>query len=293
MILINGRARVGQARQTEIIGKSGKTTMKREKRKKPLNREKRKKSFVVESGADEVPPVALYQHVYSELRRGLLDGLFQPGETISLRSIANELGTSAMPARDAVRRLITENALELLPNRSVIVPTISRQRFKEITSLRLELEGAATEDAVRSNAAALIGTLRDIEDRAVKARLQRMAENITVRLANNRQFHFEIYSLCGNALRISLIELLWLQSAPLTHMSFVQSPARIGGKHHQALIEAVAAGDTAKARQAIECDIRDTADHIMTFWRFPDDAPLDGTANARRRRKTVKTQKAN
>jgi DNA-binding GntR family transcriptional regulator len=240
-----------------------------------MKREKRKKSFVVQSGADEVPPVALYQHVYSELRRGLLDGLFRPGETISLRSIANELGTSPMPARDAVRRLITESALELLPNRSVIVPTISRQRFKDLIALRIELEGAATEDAVRANAAAMIGALREIENRAAKSRLQRMAENITVRLANNRQFHFTIYNLCGNALRVSFIELLWLQSAPLTHMSFVQSPARIGGKHHQVLIEAVAAGESEKARQAIERDIRDTADHILAFWRFPDDEPFD------------------
>ena len=67
--------------------------------------------------------------VYRALARGLMAGMFKPGEAVTLRTLANRLGTSAMPVREAVSRLIAERALVLLPNRSVIVPRMSRARF--------------------------------------------------------------------------------------------------------------------------------------------------------------------
>ena len=63
--------------------------------------------------------------VYRALARGLMAGMFSPGEAVTLRILARRLGTSAMPVREAVSRLIAERALVLLPNRSVIVPRMS------------------------------------------------------------------------------------------------------------------------------------------------------------------------
>src|SRR5579872_5801124 len=57
--------------------------------------------------------------VYRTLARGLMSGMFKPGEAVTLRTLATRLGTSAMPVREAVSRLIAERALVLLPNRSV------------------------------------------------------------------------------------------------------------------------------------------------------------------------------
>src|SRR5262249_30208271 len=75
------------------------------------------------------PPLSLAQErdtmrvrVYRALARGLMAGMFKPGEAVTLRTLATRLGTSAMPVREAVSRLIAERALILLPNRSVIVP---------------------------------------------------------------------------------------------------------------------------------------------------------------------------
>jgi len=49
--------------------------------------------------------------VYGALARGLMGGMFTPGEAVSLRTLAARLGTSAMPVREAVSRLIAERAL--------------------------------------------------------------------------------------------------------------------------------------------------------------------------------------
>src|SRR5258706_1352403 len=86
--------------------------------------------------------------VYRALARGLMAGMFKPGEAVTLRTLAHHLGTSAMPVREAVSRLIAERALVLLPNRSVIVPRMSRARFNELTKARQILEGHVTENAL-------------------------------------------------------------------------------------------------------------------------------------------------
>src|SRR5262245_31918842 len=94
--------------------------------------------------------------VYRALARGLMAGMFKPGEAVTLRTLAHRLGTSAMPVREAVSRLIAERALVLLPNRSVIVPRMSRARFMELTETRQMLEGMITEAAcVRATPALL------------------------------------------------------------------------------------------------------------------------------------------
>jgi len=60
--------------------------------------------------------------VHKQLRTLLIGGRMMPGEQISLRSTAEALGVSVMPVREAVQRLVAEQALELAPNRTLRVP---------------------------------------------------------------------------------------------------------------------------------------------------------------------------
>src|SRR5262245_40789029 len=110
----------------------------------------------------------LQQRVYHALARGLMGGMFTPGEAVSLRTLAARLGTSAMPVREAVGRLIAERALVMLPNRSVIVPRMSRARFTELTEIRQILEGMVAEAACARATPALLRKLTEIND-AMKA----------------------------------------------------------------------------------------------------------------------------
>jgi DNA-binding GntR family transcriptional regulator len=210
---------------------------------------------------------ALYKRVYEELRRGLTDGLFVPGEVISLRSIADQLGTSAMPVREAIRRLTAEGALELRPSRITVIPMISRRRFTEITELRLELEVRATEIAVRKLAPNLLADLEALEHKAKAARQQ----HVTALLSVNREFHFTIYDAAGSGLRSHMIQLLWLQSAALTHVYFAQGPTKSQGRFHRVIIEAIREGNSKRAATAMRDDILETADHLLSTWKFPED----------------------
>ena len=69
----------------------------------------------------------------------------EPGQRFTLRGLAAAIGTSAMPVREAVTRLAAEQALEVLPNRAIRVPLMTRERFLELRTIRLQLECLAIE----------------------------------------------------------------------------------------------------------------------------------------------------
>ena len=70
-------------------------------------------------------------------------GAFEPGSELTLRSVAGALGTSFMPVRDAMRRLVAERALEMRPSRTIAIPVLSGDEFLELRRIRLLLEGEA------------------------------------------------------------------------------------------------------------------------------------------------------
>ena len=89
----------------------------------------------------------LHYEIYESLRLSIIMGDFVPGQVFSTRGIADRFGTSLMPARDAMKRLVAERGLELLPNRSFCIPKMSRQRFQELLQVRMYLESVLTERA--------------------------------------------------------------------------------------------------------------------------------------------------
>ncbi len=92
----------------------------------------------------------LGEQVYRELRDMLISGRLAPGERTTLRGLSAALGTSQMPVRDALRQLLVDQAIELLPNRVFRVPIMTRTRFVELREIRLRLEGLAVERAALS-----------------------------------------------------------------------------------------------------------------------------------------------
>ena len=83
----------------------------------------------------------LHDRVYAELRRSLIHGVFATGEMLRIQELAETLQTSTMPVREALARLVSEQALEALPNRSVRVPVISRERLEDLARARTLIEG--------------------------------------------------------------------------------------------------------------------------------------------------------
>lgn len=198
--------------------------------------------------------------VYQEIRHSLMVGTFAPGEKVSLRSLAQQVGTSLTPVRGAVNRLIAEGAFEVLPNRWVVIPSMTEEKFEEIVHWRVQLETSATRSAVEHIDARLLKQIEKINRDMIKS--VKDTGDRTSLLARNYEFHFAIYRASGSHILLPMIESLWLQAGPFTFYS-ISSPRDLwDAKFHDAVIEAIRAGDAKGAAAAIKKDILNTANFL-------------------------------
>jgi DNA-binding GntR family transcriptional regulator len=209
----------------------------------------------------------LHARVYNQLHQALICGTFQPGQPVTLRQLMVNLGTSVMPVRSAIGRLIAEGALDMLPNRSVIVPRMSRAKLVELWQLRQMMEGMAAEQACQRAAAVLIPEIKTINAALKKAILDR---DIGRMLTENYRFHFAIYERSGLTVLPPILHTLWLQAGPFLSLTFAADDRLWTTIRHTAAIRAFEAGDAPGVRAAIEQDIEDTLKPLLKRGLFSE-----------------------
>jgi len=205
----------------------------------------------------------LQEQLYQQIREGLLAGRFQPGQRLKIRDLAGEWGTSPMPVRAALQRLVAEGALEGEPQRSVRVPPMTRERYQNIFQVRLGLEGLAVELATPNLRAADLATLRDCVARMDVAIEQR---EVQAYLDANSQFHLHLYGACGNPVLLRSIESLWLQIGPFFNRLFTGADLSLRlNDFHEEAFAAIEAGDAKAARAAMEQDLLYFARYLLSL----------------------------
>lgn len=218
----------------------------------------------------------LHQLAYAQLRHAIMAGAFRPGEALTMRGIAAALGTSIMPARDAMLRLIGEHALEKA-GRGVRVPVLDARRAGDVLLFRVALEGeAASLAAIRATPA----QIREIERAAARTEKARDGGRLDRFLAANQEFHFAIYRAAHSELLVAMVETLWLQIGP--HLAAVAS--RIAGDlggvdltFHVELVRALKRRDADAARAALRADLVAPSE---LYDIAEDGAPAEGLARA-------------
>ena len=208
-----------------------------------------------------VLPVAretLHDRVYAELRRSLIHGVFTTGQMLRIQDLAERLQTSTMPVREALGRLVSENALEALPNRTIRVPVITRERLEDLARARVLIEGQVTALAMPNLRRSDFDRLRQLTTECEQAFDARTDDNIRTATELNHAFHDHIYRAAGSAVLIPVIESLWLQSGPYVHAAAFlhdEETDPAGTHHHWELIGALEAGDRDGAIAALTRDI--------------------------------------
>ncbi len=203
--------------------------------------------------------------VLAHLRSQLITGLVAPGDKLSLRPLALQLGVSMQPVRDAVARLVAERALEVTPKRSVRVPLMAVAQFRELTAIRLCVEGFAAELAARRRGSGEHAALRRFEA-AFRRESKRRAPNFDAAIVANANLHFAVYRAAGMPALLAIIEGLWLRIGPVLNLDMRSGADRLGSGSamacHAAMLAAIEGGDAAAACAALRQDIRSTAEYI-------------------------------
>lgn len=125
--------------------------------------------------------------IYARVSQDLVLGKLRPNQKVTIRGLADELGTGTTPVRDAVQRLLLDGVLVQRSLRDVRVPMLAGAQYLEILSIRCELEGLAAARAVELVDAKGIARLkRNIARNEAAAESGRWSQAIEY----NQQFHF-------------------------------------------------------------------------------------------------------
>lgn len=196
----------------------------------------------------------LSDKAYERLREALMSGTYKPGDALSIRGLADTLGISATPARDAISRLLWERGLQSGPFRTVLVPKLTKESLGDAYEVRLSLEGLAASLAAPRYTDTDVAELEAIHKGHVKAVNGR---NYRAALAANESFHFHIYERANNELLLEIIRGVWLKLGPslnLLYPKYVQT--RQGVTHHEEIVSAMRKRNAGLARKAVEADLR-------------------------------------
>jgi DNA-binding GntR family transcriptional regulator len=212
-----------------------------------------------------VDVTTVQERVYRELRGALQQGRLRSGQSMTVRALATAVGTSEMPVREALRRLIAEGALVQAPNRSFQVIPMTQERLAELTRVRVALEGMAARLATDNADAALIAALTQLNDEMRAAIEPGHADHV---LRANQEFHFAIYRAANSPQLLELIDMLWLRSGPyLADMLRGRADAREifrrGTVVHGRLIRALGRRDPDGVVRALSIDLERTAEFSM------------------------------
>lgn len=216
--------------------------------------------------------VTLGDRVYAELRDLLMAGKLNPGEKLSLRRVAETVGVSIMPVREAVARLVADDALTVLPNRAVSVPVITVAKLAELTLVRIEIEGFAAEQAALRRSPADLAAIRKYDDLFRQAAGGRNPDAEKA-LRMNKELHFAVYRASGLPTLVGIIESLWLKVGPVINLDLRSSTTRLSSGeaegHHRRLVVAIAEGNGPAAREALGKDIHTSSTFIQTGGLLP------------------------
>ncbi|WP_245292898.1 GntR family transcriptional regulator [Pararhizobium arenae] len=196
----------------------------------------------------------LGEAAYEALRDRISRGVYRPGDKLTVRSVAETLGVSSTPARDAINRLTSENALVYAGPKTVIVPILSEADLKEVTVIRIALEGLAAEEATKHCGPLDVERLKALQ---IQINLGLERRDYASVLWHNKEFHFHVYAQSRLPRLVNLIDAQWLRVGPSFYGLYPEfAEERYGVRSHEMAMDAIEEGDSRALRAAFEADIR-------------------------------------
>lgn len=216
-------------------------------------------------------PGLLEEDAYNRIRKAIISGSYSPGDKLSIRGVSANLSVSPMPARAALRRLISEHALDATASGTAFVPRLSRGEFQELTLMRLQLEPLALRLAavhVSDDLIDKLGTWVRLHEDALLAGDPKLMQQA------DTGFLFALYSLSNSPLLLGFIESLWLRRSPLfweARWALLGSNAGRAPHRHGEIIAALRAGNVIAAENFLIDEIQTASVFLLEVMSFRQD----------------------
>ncbi len=192
------------------------------------------------------------EQAYDAVKARIVDGTYSPGYRLVLARIAHELGVSAVPVREAIRRLEAEGLVKFERNVGATVSGIDPTEYLYTMQTLSIVEGAAT-----ALAAPLIDSVAISRARAVNEQMRECLTHFDPErfTALNREFHSVLYEYCPNPHILDLVHRGWNRLASLRASTFRFVPGRAQESvlEHEALLQLI---ENAASPETIEQSAR-------------------------------------
>jgi DNA-binding GntR family transcriptional regulator len=192
--------------------------------------------------------------IYDDLRFQLIVGKLEPGDSLSIRTLAAQYNVSTMPVREALKKLETEKALTGAIKKAYRVPQLGPGAVSNLFHIRAVLEGEAAAIAATSMLKSEIETIHRLTRIVDAAWKQGDAHRF---LENNFAFHSTIYRAANNQDLSDIAESLYARSGPwlgraIRHIASVDE----WESHHHEIVQAIESRDSEAARRLMEEDVK-------------------------------------
>ncbi|MET1082776.1 MAG: GntR family transcriptional regulator [Burkholderiales bacterium] len=210
------------------------------------------------SSRDAELPLSKTQFVYEWLRQEILSGALEPGSRIRQQQVAETLGVSYTPVREAIKQLQATGLLTHEPNRGSAVSSLEDDALNELYLLRGAVEGLGARLAasrISEDQLAALGTIHAEMTRIVEGDMDsdRLAEL-------SRRFHSAIVAAGGPHIIYPKLQEIW-SNYPVPRSASLWASAEHSSRAlqaHQRLIAALRAGDSDAAAKEMEAHIADS-----------------------------------
>lgn len=197
---------------------------------------------------------SLSQRAYNQICRSLASSALGPGHRLILRPLATSLNLSPTPVREALLRLVSEQALALDERGSAIVPVMTQAALRELTDMRGDLEARVAERAVEFATDAQIDEIEHADSACMAAYAR---HEHAAMFEANVMVHRAVCRAGQAPIILRALEGLWMRIGPIYALGLDRPlPQLAPGCHpHRQLIEALRRRDPAAARAAALLDV--------------------------------------
>ena len=216
----------------------------------------------------EVLPVksrTLSDEVAERLRDAIRSGSIQPGNRLVEQEVAEQLGVSRVPVREAIQTLVDEGIVRKSPHRGAYVYLPTRSEIDEISSLRVVLERFVVERVIHNWNPAHEDTLR----RIVAAMRSASQEGDYLRLyEQDYAFHCTLWEIADHSILLEIVSSLRTRLNRFLYEATSALPTEQASRHvasHDEMIEILKGGDVAIAQAEITQHILAAKERILTY----------------------------
>ncbi|WP_433871823.1 GntR family transcriptional regulator [Saccharopolyspora sp. CA-218241] len=194
-----------------------------------------------------------------KLREAISSGQLEPGTRLIETELSEALSVSRGTLREALRHLVQEGLVVADERGKLLVRALTPDEVREIFAVRGALEALAAETlCTRQDRTEVVAALRDLLDRL------RAEDSVPERVELDLTFHQRLCELTGNtALVQSWRHLSGLTRATIMRSGPEQAIRNMDWQRHAPIVDAIEAGDAARARAVVQDHMRETADRIV------------------------------